>query len=132
MAASLDRGTYLGGQIFLCIRFEQDQINSGNGCLCLDIFVRISRDQNDRGRHLPVTQAACEGYPTHVGHLEIKNEAVELLADRGVQHRCAAPERLDIETFRFKKEAERTEDVEVVIDHANPGFCKRRGHREGP
>lgn len=125
MAVSLDRGTNLGGQALFCIRFEENQINSGNYCLYLDIFVGVPRDQNNRSSHVPAPQAACDSYAGHVGHLEIENEAIEVLSGCGVQHRSAASEGPDIESLRFKKESKRTEDVKVVIDHANPGFWNR-------
>ncbi len=137
MAVSLDRGTNLGGQTLLGIRFEENQLNSGNCCLCPDIVIRRPRDQNNRNRHVPVPQAVCDRYSVHVGQDEIQHEAVESFGIYRVQHGRAAFEGPDVEVLRFEKKPKRTEDIQVVIDHADFGFLgqrflERRWHLKGP
>jgi len=95
---------------------------------CRDIFVRVTRDEDDRCGNVAIPQTASQIDAVYIRHFVIDHEAVDAGRTDRVEQRRAVPEGSDGESIRFKKKPQRTENVRVVVDHVDRRFGGRRHH----
>mmetsp|Transcript_15415 Transcript_15415/g.24215 ORF Transcript_15415/g.24215 Transcript_15415/m.24215 type:complete len:201 (+) Transcript_15415:244-846(+) len=79
----------------------------------VDLIVLGGQEDHRHRRLLP--QPLQQIHPVHAGHLDIQNGHVRQLLAEGIERLLAVIIRLHLETFRFERHRDRSQNVAIIV-----------------
>src|SRR5206468_6334306 len=115
----IDRAANALRKAVLQIRLQKHLPYPGRGGFRLDVFVRVTGNQDDRGDDIQSAESGSKLQSVDSRHFVVHDEAIRPVAGGRPKQRRPAAEGADLEILGLQKKLQRPQHVVIVVDHVN-------------